>query len=70
MTVYTHALGARAVRIDEDDTEAARIGAKLAEVLKLRRDPADRSRWLTTWGNRTDAGLARTVLRLLSEETP
>lgn len=54
-------------RIGSSDIDAAKVGAKLAEVLALRRDRDNRSRWHTAWGSKTDAGLARTVLRILDE---
>lgn len=60
------ALFAHRQRIETDDIEAARIGARVADVLGLRKR-ADK-RYMTAWGARTDAGLARTVLTLLTGE--
>ena len=54
--------------VQGDDAFADRVGAKLAEMLKLRKDPEHRDRWQTTWGTKTNAGLARSVFRLLIEE--
>ena len=51
--------------IRNDDEWAEAVGAALAEVLKLKRDPDHRDRWQTTWGSKTSAGLARSVLEIL-----
>ncbi len=53
-------MAANAIR--DDDERADQIGAMLAEALKLRRDPTHRNRWQTTWGSKTNAGLARTII--------
>lgn len=52
---------AGAVR-DYSRPEADAMGRVLAETLKLKRDPEHKDRWQTTWGSKTNAGLARTVL--------
>jgi hypothetical protein len=43
------------------------IGAKLAELLRLKRDPDHRDRWQTSWGSKTNAGLARSVIATIAE---
>lgn len=58
----------RLARINVDDALADHIGRTIGDVLKLRRDRDDKTRWATTWGNKTNAGLARSVLRMLLEE--
>jgi len=50
---------------DEAFTEA--LGARLAEVLKLRRDPNHADRWDICDGNVTNKGLARRIVRILEE---
>lgn len=52
----------------DDDERADKLGAKLAEMLHLRRDSEHKDRWQTTWGSKTNAGLARSILRVLQEE--
>ena len=49
------------------DEPAERIGAYLAAALHLKRDPEHADRWRTTWGTKTNQGLARTVARTFSE---
>ncbi len=58
-----------AKRIDADDEVAAKVGAKIAAVFHLKRDDIHADRWKTVWGNKSDAGLARTMLRVIKEET-
>ena len=50
---------------DEVFTEA--LGARLAEVLKLRRDPNHADRWDICDGNVTNKGLARRIIGILEE---
>ncbi len=45
----------------DDDARAGAIGARLAEMLNLKRDREYPDRWKTAWGTKTNAGLARTV---------
>jgi hypothetical protein len=52
----------------DDDKRAARIGAKIALMLNLRRDTEYPDRWKTAWGSKTNAGLARTVAVAFDEE--
>ena len=54
--------------IEHDDATAEQLGAKLAEVLKLRCDPDHSDRWQTTWGTKTNIGLARSVARIVIGE--
>jgi hypothetical protein len=49
------------------DARDEKIGAKLAEVLQLRRDKDRPDRWQTTWGSKTNKGLARTVQCIIEE---
>lgn len=51
--------------IEHSDSAAAECGKQLADVLHLRRAAGHKDRWFTTWGTKTDAGLARTALRIL-----
>lgn len=46
------------------ETEMAVMGAKLGEILGMERDTAYPDRWLTSWGNKTDLGLFRTLRRI------
>lgn len=55
-------------RIRTDDVEADRIGAKIAETLYLKPSREHSDRWNTDWGTKTNAGLARTVVRILEDE--
>ena len=48
-------------------TELA-IGARLADVLQLRRDREHKDRWQTTAGNKTDLGIYRTIVAIILEE--
>jgi hypothetical protein len=54
--------------IDESDDLAEKIGDRLVQVLGLKRDKLDKSRFYTFWGSKTKKGIARTVLRILTEE--
>jgi hypothetical protein len=45
---------------------ADEIGAMLAEALNLKRDKEHKDRWVTDWGTKTNAGLARTVFSLMT----
>lgn len=56
---------ANAIRTRDD--EAERIGQALAKSLRLRRDPEHRDRWQTSWGSKTNIGLARTIIAQLAE---
>lgn len=56
---------AYAIRTNEASARVA--GAKLAEFLKLRRDPEHRDRWQTSWGTKTDMGLASSVLAFMEQ---
>lgn len=47
------------------ETEQAKRGAMLAEVLKLRHDREYPDRWQTTWGTKTDLGLFRAIERIV-----
>ena len=49
---------------DEIDNQ---IGAVLAEVLRMQRDPEHYDRWITTIGTKTNIGLARTIRRIMTE---
>lgn len=60
--------------IEESDEYAAKVGAKLADLLgvKFRKSGVRGEQWtepriVTAWGSKTAPGLARTVLRILSE---
>lgn len=53
--------------IDNGDPISERIGAAIAKELKMRRDPRQRERWNLVNGNKTNIGLARTVLRIILE---
>jgi hypothetical protein len=48
-----------------DDVAAALAGAAIAEILRLRRDPEQPDRYLTTWGNKTPLGIFRTLERMI-----
>lgn len=48
-----------------DDEMAARVGQQIAEVLKLRKREG---RYQTTWGTKTDRGLARMVVRMIGDQ--
>lgn len=50
-----------------DNAFTNELGGKLADILKLRRDPDHKNRWQTMDGNKTNIGLARTVIRILEE---
>lgn len=45
-----------------DDALAEKVGAELAKELQLKRSACYNDRWETGWGNKTNKGLARTVL--------
>lgn len=47
-----------------DDETAERIGAELAVALRLKRDPEHKDRWMTTWGTKTNKGLARSIAQV------
>lgn len=50
------------------DEAKAVIGANIARILQLRRDPGFKPRrWKTTWGNKTDIGIFETV-RVIGQE--
>lgn len=49
--------------INEDVEE--KIGAQLARVFKLRRDPEHKDRWQTAVGTKTNVGLFRTVVGII-----
>ena len=57
-----------AKRINTDDAVAAKVGVKIAAIFHLKRDEQHPDRWKTVWGNKSDAGLARTMLRVIEEE--
>ncbi|MGE0289503.1 MAG: hypothetical protein AB7I42_25945, partial [Bradyrhizobium sp.] len=48
-----------------DDEMAARVGEQIAEVLRLRKREG---RYVTTWGTKTPAGLARSVIRVIADQ--
>jgi hypothetical protein len=50
-----------------DETEEARRGALIREVLQLRRSIEYRDRVNTAWGNKTDLGLFRTMKRIIED---
>jgi hypothetical protein len=56
-----------AERIRSDDKEADRIGAKLVQMLHLRRAPQLKGQWQTRWGTKTNAGVARCIIAVLEE---
>lgn len=58
---------ARVNAICSDDGCAEKAGAALAEMLLLRRDRVHRDRWPTTWGTKTNTGLARSVFAMLAQ---
>lgn len=49
----------------DDDRTASEIGEKLAAFLRLRRDSEHRDRWQTSYGSKTDKGLARALFYFL-----
>ncbi len=49
------------------EQEQARRGQLLARVLMLKKK-RDNGRWDTTWGDKTDLGLYRTVARIVHGE--
>jgi hypothetical protein len=49
------------------EQEQAEMGRKLAKVFHMKRDPQRRDRWQTTWGNKTDLGLFRTIVGVVEE---
>ena len=49
--------------IEEQD----KIGLAIAQMLCLRKDRDNKSRWQTTWGNKTNTGIFNTVCRLGEE---
>ncbi len=51
----------------EDEKFADSVGYELAIALRLHKDPEHKDRWQTGWGTKTNAGLARTNLRILEE---
>jgi hypothetical protein len=55
--------------INLDDSVASRVGAALAEALNLVRNSNHSDRWSLhlKWGTKTNAGLARTVIRIIEE---
>ena len=61
-------LKAAANRIREDNSEADRIGAMFANLLRLKRDTEKRDLWQTAWGAKTNIGLARCIIIALEIE--
>ena len=62
--------------IADNDSVADEIGRKIAEMLKLQRVDGKlgrikgkRAEYVTSWGKKTNAGLARSVLTLILTET-
>lgn len=53
--------------IHEDDEMADRLGREIVAVLGLHRDREHRDRYQTAWGAKTAVGIARTVVRIISE---
>jgi hypothetical protein len=62
--VWRNAFPGRAETID--DATAERIGEVLSTNLKLKHDREHRDRWVTGWGTKTNKGLARTVLWVIT----
>lgn len=59
---------AAADNIREDDAYAHEVGEELAKIMCLRRYKGfNADRWYTTWGSKTSAGLARTVLSIIEK---
>lgn len=48
------------------DQELEVIGAKIAEMLHLEKD--SNGRYPTTWGSKTDVGLAASLIRVIDEK--
>lgn len=57
-----------AKEIRENDAVAEKVGEKIAAVFHLKKDANQPDRWKTVWGNKTNIGVARTMLRLMEEE--
>ena len=51
--------------IRNDDVEADRIGKHIAQILGLQKDR--KGLWKTTYGTKTNIGLAKTILTILEE---
>lgn len=49
------------------EEEQAIRGKRLAEVLRLRKDPEYKDRYQTSWGGKTAVGVFATVRRLVAE---
>ena len=56
------------VKIENDADFAARAGDRIIEALQLKPMGYDKTRFDTKWGDKTNVGIARTVLRFLLEE--
>lgn len=46
---------------------AEKLGAEIAGIFKLRRDSEHKDRWQTTWGSKTNKGIARSVVALVEK---
>jgi hypothetical protein len=49
-------------------TQLESIGAKIANILNLKKDPEHSDRWLTNIGTKTNIGLALTVINSIESE--
>lgn len=68
MTLLTQeqfAIKETATLIHNDEKFANKAGQKLVEMLALKRSPTNKNRWKTSWGDKTDAGLARSIITIL-----
>ncbi len=52
---------------DISETLEEQIGATIARVFKLRRDPEHKDRWQTTAGSKTNLGVFRTVVGIIRD---
>lgn len=56
------------LNVENDEFWADVTGATLARVLRVKKDPENKTRWDLEGGNKSNIGLARTALRILRGE--
>lgn len=52
---------------EQEEIKLAKFGEEVAEMLMLRKDKEHQDRWQTTWGSKTNVGLARCIIRVVED---
>ena len=55
-------------KTETTETQDANLGRAIAEMLNIRKHPAT-DRFYTTWGDKSEIGLALSIKRLVEEQT-